>query len=79
MAIIRNDFGLRRAVFSDHSIGRVEKNPAFMTRLVNRFWVWRKRATERGYLVTSDHRLRLDLLATGQEIKSEVTKPFWRS
>ena len=47
--------------------------------LVARFRAWRRRGVERGYLVTSDHRLRLDLLTTGQEIESEVSKPFWRS
>ena len=50
-----------------------------LTRLVARFRAWRRRGLERGYLVTSDHRLRLDLLTTGQEIESEVSKPFWRS
>jgi hypothetical protein len=72
-------FGQRRAVINDNSISRVEKRSVPLTRLVALFWTWRQRATERGYLVTSDHRLRLDLLAAGQEIESEVAKPFWRS
>ena len=50
-----------------------------LTWLLARFRAWRRRSIERGYLVTSDYRLRLDLLTTGQEIESEVSKPFWRS
>ena len=50
-----------------------------LTWLVARFRAWRRRGIERGYLVTSDHRLRLDLLAAGQELEGEVSKPFWRS
>lgn len=71
-------FGQRRAVINDNSISPVEKR-VVLTRLVALVRTWRKRATERGYLVASDHRLRLDLLTTGQEIESEVSKPFWRS
>jgi hypothetical protein len=29
--------------------------------------------------VTGDRRLRFDLLASGQDIASEVAKPLWRS
>ena len=79
MAIILNGFGQRRALISGYSISQVEKRSVPLIRLVALFWTWRKRATERGYLVNSDHRLRLDLLATRQEIDSEVSKPFWRS
>ena len=79
MAIILNGFGQRRAVINDNPISRVEKTFAPLTRLVALFWTWRRRSTERGYLVTSDHRLRLDLLAAGQAIEGEVSKPFWRS
>jgi len=79
MAIILNGFGQRRALISGNSISQVEKRSVPLIRLVALFWTWRKRATERGYLVNSDHRLRLDLLATRQEIDSEVSKPFWRS
>ena len=79
MAIILNGFRQRRALISGNSISRVEKRSAPLIRLVALFWTWQKRATERGYLVTSGHRLQLDLLATRQEIDSEVSKPFWRS
>ena len=50
-----------------------------LTWLVARFRAWRRHSTERGYLVNSDHRLRLDLLAAGQEFAGEISKPFWRS
>ena len=79
MAIILNGFGQRRAFINDNPISPVEKTFAPLTRLVVLFWTWRRRSTERGYLVNSDHRARLDLLATRQEIDSEVSKPFWRS
>ena len=79
MTIFPTGFGQRRAVIRDTSISRIEKRFVPLTRLVALVRTWRKRATERGYLVASDHRLRLDLLATGQEIESEVLKPFWRS
>jgi len=79
MAIILNGFGQRRALINGDSVGWIERRSVALTRLVALFWTWRKRATERGYLVTSDHRLRLDILATGQEIESEVSKPVWRS
>ena len=72
-------FGQRRAVIRDTSISRIEKRFVSLTRLVALVRTWRKRTTERGYLVASDHRLQLDLLATGQKIESEVSKPFWRS
>ena len=79
MAIILKGFGQRHAVISDNSISRVEKRSMPLIRLVALFRAWRRRSTERGYLVTSDHRLRLDLLTTRQEIEREVSKPFWRS
>ena len=79
MANILSGFGQRRALIGGNSISRVEKRSLPLTRLVALFWAWRRRSIERGYLVTSDHRLRLDLLTTGQEIESEVSKPFWRS
>ena len=79
MTIFPTGFGQRRAVIRDTSISRIEKRFVPLTRLVALVRTWRKRATERGYVVASDHRLRLDLLATGQEIESEVLKPFWRS
>ena len=79
MAIILNGFGQRRALINGNPISRVEKRSVPLIRLVALFWIWQKRATERGYLVTSGHRLQLDLLATRQEIDSEVSKPFWRS
>jgi len=79
MAIVLNGFGQPRAAISGNSISQAEKRSLPLIRLVALFWTWRKRATERGYLVNSDHRLRLDLSATGQEIESEVSKPFWRS
>lgn len=41
--------------------------------------IWRRRVTERGYLLTSDHRLRLDMEASGQDIAQEVAKPLWRA
>ena len=69
----------QRAVISDNSIGRVKKRSVPVFRLFSLFWTWRKRVIERNYLLNSDHRLRLDLLATQQEIESEVSKPFWRS
>ena len=50
-----------------------------LTWLVARFRAWRRRSTERGYLVNSDHRLRLDMFAAGQAIEGEISKPFWRS
>ena len=79
MATSLNDFGQQRVAISGNSISQSEKRSLPLTPLVALFWTWRKRATERGYLVNSDHRLRLDLSATGQEIESEVSKPFWRS
>ena len=79
MTIFPTGFGQRRAVIRDTSISRIEKKFVPLTRLVALVRTWRKRATERGYLVASDHRLGLDLLATGQKIESEVSKPFWRS
>ena len=78
MPIFLTGFEQRRAVIHDNPLSRLKKRPLPLTRLVALFWTWRKRATERGYLVASDHRLRLDLLTTGQEIESEVSKPFWR-
>jgi hypothetical protein len=30
------------------------------------------------YLLTSEHRLRVDLVATGQDIAAEVVKSFWQ-
>ena len=39
---------------------------------------WRQRSTERRYLLTSDYRLRVDLVATGQDIAAEAAKPFWQ-
>jgi uncharacterized protein YjiS (DUF1127 family) len=47
--------------------------------LIALFRAWRRRRAEIGYLANSDHRLQLDLLATGQSIESEMAKPFWRS
>jgi uncharacterized protein YjiS (DUF1127 family) len=79
MTIVPTGFGQRRAVIRDTSISRIEKRFVPLARLAALLRTWRKRATERGYLVASDHRLRLDLLTTGQEIESEVSKPFWRS
>ena len=79
MTIFPTSFGQRRTVIRDTSISRIEKRFVPLTRLVALVRTWRKRATERGYLVASDHRLGLDLLATGQKIESEVSKPFWRS
>ena len=79
MTIFPTGFGQPRAVIRDTSISRIEKKFVPLTRLVALVRTWRKRATERGYLVASDHRFRLDLLATGQKIESEVSKPFWRS
>ena len=79
MTIFPTGFGQPRAVIRDTSISRIEKKFVPLTRLVALVRTWRKRATERGYVVASDHRLRLDLLATGQKIESEVSKPFWRS
>ena len=79
MTIFPTGFGQRRAVIRYTSISRIEKRLVPLTRLVALVRTWRKRATERGYLVASDHRLGLDLLATGQKIESEVSKPFWRS
>ena len=79
MTIFPTGFGQRRAVIRDTSISRIEKRFVPLTRLVALVRTWRKRAIERGYLVASDHRLGLDLLATGQKIESEVSKPFWRS
>ena len=79
MATSLNDFGQQRVAISGNSISQSEKRSLPLTPLVALFWTWRKRATERGYLVNSDHRLRLDLLAAGQELEGEVSKPFWRS
>ncbi len=79
MTIFPIGFGQRQAAIRDTSISRIEKRFVPLTRLVALVRAWRKRATECGYLVASDHRLRLDLLATGQLIESEVSKPFWRS
>ena len=79
MTIFPTGFGQPRAVIRDTSISRIEKRFLPLTWLFALIRTWRKRATERDYLVGSDHRLRIDLLATGQEIESEVSKPFWRS
>jgi len=79
MATFLNGFAQRRAIIRDDLNNWIEKRSVLVIWLVALFRTWRKRATERGYLVTSDHRLRLDLLATRQDIESEVSKPFWRS
>ncbi len=68
-----------QALLNHLSIRRIESKFAPLTGLVALYRTWRKRATEREYLVQSDHRLRIDLLATRQEIESEVSKPFWQS
>lgn len=89
MAIILNGFRQWQTLISSNSISWVKKRYAspqltYVTasatafRLVAVFWSWRKRAIERNYLLNSDHRLRLDLFATRQDIESEVVKPFWR-
>ena len=79
MTIFPTGLGRRQAAIRDTSISRIEKRFVPLTRLVALVRAWRKRATERAYLVARDHRLLLDLLATGQKIESEVSKPFWRS
>jgi uncharacterized protein YjiS (DUF1127 family) len=79
MTIFPTGFWQPRAVIRDTSVSRIQKRFVPLTRLVALVRTWRKRATERDCLVASDHRLRLDFLATGQRIESEVSKPFWRS
>lgn len=79
MATILQGVEQQRAVISENLISPVNKKSTLLFRLAAIFRTWRKRSIERNYLLVSDYRLRLDLLATRQEIESEVSKPFWRS
>ena len=79
MDIIQNGVVQQRAIIRDDFIHRGEKRSMLLFRLAAMFLTWRKRATERDYLLTSDHRLRVDLLASDQQLEREVAKPFWRS
>jgi hypothetical protein len=59
-----------------HREGSIGRGLVWLTAL---YRTWLRRSVERGYLHTSDSRLRLDLEAGGQDIAQEVAKPFWRS
>jgi len=50
----------------------------WVTWLIVQYRTLRQRARERDQLINSDHRLRLDLVASGQDIDQEVAKSLWR-